>query len=440
MTPKRAQVIMQLTYHATHPSPAPMQHQVVTHAPTPRQGALTGHHTALHPRNHPGHVGHAPGKGTGKGKGKGKGKAPEPARPTAPPVAVVLAPQQQPQAATARTSISHPHPPPVIPPPPPEDLVPEPTIDRLQTDLQWLTEAVKQNVTTAYHFSPMSAPPTDHRTGVHIVGQYFYDKLLKRPRSQLIRYMWHTEPWAYEIGDGYAMSDSMIDLEPHPQPVLPSPAPLPTHGTTRIVLPDYYLDKKDAYDDQGLPLNFTGNQDAYLTQAVRNRKAAKSEKRQLRYWIICPTKQSFAISPIITMALDGKPVIKKLRKHCTTMLFDPSSRWYVRAPQDQHRWRERNTYQGTVNLYAFLITESSIWVDLPSIHTHRITASTIMQPEHEESTLIIRLVAPPNTVHATSFYRFINDADDMASQDAREASKLPWKSARMVSNLNTSGT
>ena len=122
------------------------------------------------------------------------------------------------------------------------------------------------------------------------------------------------------------------------------------------------------------------------------------------------------------------------------MLFDPSSRWYVRTPQDQHRWRERNTYQGTVNLYAFLITESFIWVDLPSIHTHRITASTIMQPEHEESTLIIRLVAPPNTVHATSFYRSINDADDMASQDARDASKLPWKSARMVSNLNTSGT
>ena len=62
-----------------------------------------------------------------------------------------------------------------------------------------------------------------------------------------------------------------------------------------------------------------------------------------------------------------------------------------------------------------------------------------MQPEHEESTLIIRLVAPPNTDHATYFYRFINDADDMASQDARDASKLPWKYARMVSNLNTSG-
>ena len=28
----------------------------------------------------------------------------------------------------------------------------------------------------------------------------------------------------------------------------------------------------------------------------------------------------------------------------------------------------------------------------------------------------------------------------MASQDARDASKIPWKSARMVSNLNTSGT
>ena len=93
-----------------------------------------------------------------------------------------------------------------------------------------------------------------------------------------------------------------------------------------------------------------------------------------------------------------------------------------------------------MNLYAFLITETSIWIDLPSIHTHRMTASTIMRPEHEESTLIIRLVAPPNTVHATSFYRYINDADDVASQDARGASKLPWKSARIVSNLNTLGT
>ena len=93
-----------------------------------------------------------------------------------------------------------------------------------------------------------------------------------------------------------------------------------------------------------------------------------------------------------------------------------------------------------MNLYAFVITETSIWIDLPSIHTHRIAASAIMQPEHEESTLIIRLVAPPNIVHATSFYRYINDADDLASQDARDASKLPWKSARMVSNLNTSGT
>ena len=62
-----------------------------------------------------------------------------------------------------------------------------------------------------------------------------------------------------------------------------------------------------------------------------------------------------------------------------------------------------------------------------------------MQPEHEESKLIIRLIAPPNKVHATSFYRYINDADDLASQDARDASELLWKSARMVSNLNTSG-
>ena len=155
----------------------------------------------------------------------------------------------------------------------------------------------------------------------------------------------------------------------------PSPALLPTHGTTMIVLPDYYLDKKDAYDGQGLLLNFTRNQVAYLTQAVRNLQAAKFEKRQLRYRVICPTKQFFAISPVITMALDGKPVIKKLRKHCTTMLFDPSSRWYVRTPQDQHRWREHNTYQGTVNLYAFLITETSTWIDLPGIHTH--TASPL---------------------------------------------------------------
>ena len=223
-------------------------------------------------------------------------------------------------------------------------MVPEPTLDRLQTDLQWLTEAVKHNATTAYHFISMPTPPGDQRTGVHIAGHYFYYKLQKRPRSQLLRYMWHTEPWDYEIGDGYAMSDSMLELDPRPQPVPPSPALLPSHGTTMIVLPEYYLDKKDAYEDQGLPLNFTGNQDAYLTQAVRNLQVAKSEKRQLKYWVVCPTKQSFAISPIITMALDGKPVIKKLRKHCTTLLFDPSSRWYVRTPQDRHRWRERSTY------------------------------------------------------------------------------------------------
>ena len=127
--------------------------------------------------------------------------------------------------------------------------------------------------------------------------RYFYDKLQKRPRSQLLRYMWHTEPWDYEIGDRYAMSDSMLELDPRPQPVPPSPALLPSHGTTMVILLDYYLDKKDAYDDQGLPLHFTGNQDAYLTQALRNLQIAKSEKRQLKYWVICPTKQSFAISP-----------------------------------------------------------------------------------------------------------------------------------------------
>ena len=45
---------------------------------------------------------------------------------------------------------------------------------------------------------------------------------------------------------------------------------------------------------------------------------------------------------IITMALDGKLVIKKLQ--CTTLLFYPSLRWYVRTPQDQHRWCERHMY------------------------------------------------------------------------------------------------
>ena len=186
------------------------------------------------------------------------------------------------------------------------------------------TEAVKHNVAIAYHFVSMPTPPGDQRTGVHIAGHYFYNKLRKRPRSQLLRYMWHTEPWDYEIDDGYAMSDSMLELDPRPQSVPPSPALLPSHGTTMVIHLDY-LDKKEAYDDQGLPPHFTRNQDAHLTQAVRNLQIAKSEKRQLKYWVICPTKQSFAISPIITMALDGKPVKKNLRKHCTTLLFDPSS-------------------------------------------------------------------------------------------------------------------
>ena len=80
----------------------------------------------------------------------------------------------------------------------------------------------------------------------------------------------------------------MLEPDPRRQPVPPSPA--------MIILPDYYLVKKNTYDDQGLPLHFTGNQDAYLTQAVRNLQIAKSKKRQLRYWVICLTKQSFAIS------------------------------------------------------------------------------------------------------------------------------------------------
>ena len=112
--------------------------------------------------------------------------------------------------------------------------IPEPTLDRLQIDLQRLTEPVKHNVTTTYHFASMPMPPGDHCTGVHIAGHYFYDKLKKRPRSQLLRYMWHTEACDYQIGGGYAMSDSMLELDPRPQPVPPSPAMLPSHGTTMV--------------------------------------------------------------------------------------------------------------------------------------------------------------------------------------------------------------
>ena len=98
---------------------------------------------------------------------------------------------------------------------------------------------MKQNVTTTYLFVSMPTPLGDQRTGVHIARHYFYDKLQKRPRGHLIRYMWHTEPWDYEIGDGYAMSDSMPELDPEPQPVPPSPSLLPSHGTTMIILPDW---------------------------------------------------------------------------------------------------------------------------------------------------------------------------------------------------------
>ena len=95
-----------------------------------------------------------------------------------------------------RTEV-RPNPPAVIPPPPPEDPVPEPTLDRLQTDLQLLTEAVKHKVTTAYRFVSMPTPPGDQRIGVHIAGHYFYDKPQIRPHSQWLRYMWHTEPSNY---------------------------------------------------------------------------------------------------------------------------------------------------------------------------------------------------------------------------------------------------
>ena len=107
MTPTRAHVIMQPPYHAPRPNPAPVQHHIVTHTSAPHQGTPADHGSTLHPRNHPGHLGHVPGKGNGKGKAKGKGKAPDPARPTVPLVAAKAVPQQPPQATTLRIS---PHP------------------------------------------------------------------------------------------------------------------------------------------------------------------------------------------------------------------------------------------------------------------------------------------------------------------------------------------
>ena len=240
---------------------------------------------------------------------------------------------------------------------------------------------------------------------------------------------WDMCQWDWELGDGVTgphMYSSQLPTRFLP-PFASAVDVLPAGSTAVLTLPAWTAREAEAFDHVGHKIPWSGNQHSLVTDLVRALDGAKGQRF---VWVVLETRQkAVAEDPIMTMQLDGRGIIRMLRKKAIMLIYDKSGRMYRFTDHGPERTDPWTTYH-----FAFLLDSASTWKPITEIRSAFVTGANPAQGYIAFTPMsTFRILVPGHVENEKLFYKWVNDSpSDARSTSARQDSVLPWAGARRL--------
>ena len=157
------------------------------------------------------------------------------------------------------------------------------------------------------------------------------------------------------------------------------------------------------------------------------------QESQARYlWVILETK----IQPVgpahVMLQLDGRGIMRKLRRKMVAAIVDKSGYFQVARTTSPEQVDIARVSMWDVRMVACLLSGTAQWLPYQDLPIRYLQNPNVFNPQVEVPPRTYRLLVPGAIEKRTQFYRFVKSSTDDASSVARHNSVFPWKGATRI--------
>ena len=185
---------------------------------------------------------------------------------------------------------------------------------------------------------------------------------------------------------------------------------------------------------------WTGNQTTVVSAIVDAMEQMPQKESQARYlWVILETKIRLVGPAHVMLQLDGRGVMRKLRRKMVAAIVDKSGYFQVARTTSPEQVDIARVSMWQVRMVACLLSSTAQWLPYQDLPIRYLQNLNVFNPHVEVPPRTYRVLVPSGIEKRTQFYRFVNSSTDDASSVARRNSVFPWKGAtRIAAPVQTS--
>ena len=277
--------------------------------------------------------------------------------------------------------------------------------------------------------------PNPHNRGVLHHGTTYEDVAAAMARKDLYQDVLATQPWNVDLSD--SVTSPLRPFSDHKaRPDSPTVDALNrmNPGDTAVwTLPLHTTKKEESFTNEGQRIVWTGNQTAVVSAIVNAMEQMPRKESQARYlWVMLETK----IRPVgpahVMLPLDGRGIMRKLRRKMVAAIVDKSGYFQVARTTSPEHVDIARVSTWDVRMVACLLSSTAQWLPCQDLPIRYLQNPNVFNPQVEVPPRTYRVLVPSAIEKRTQFYRFVNSSTDDASLVARRNSVFPWKGATRI--------
>ena len=188
--------------------------------------------------------------------------------------------------------------------------------------------------------------------------------------------------------------------------------------------------KEEFFTNEGQRILWTGNQTTVVSAIIDAMEWMPQQESQARYlWVILETK----IRPVgpahVMLQLDGRGIMRKLRRKMLAAIADKSGYFQVARTTSPEQLDVARVSMWDVRMVACLLSSTAQWLPYQDLPIRYLQNPNVFDPQVKVPP---RTYVPNAVEKRTQFYRFVNSSMDDASSVARRNSVFPWTGATRI--------
>ena len=281
---------------------------------------------------------------------------------------------------------------------------------------------------TLHHWTP-----NPQARGVNYDGKTYNDILARVPRPELMADMWSVRPWQHELSDAVTSPHMLVSSFPasFKQPVASSLRTLAPGETAIWTIPDWTGPEQESFDSQGRQIPFTGNQMlvAKNINEILDSFAGERHLAPRSVWVVLETRQSPLHTPSLMFQLDGRAVVRQLRRRMIAVLIDKTGKFLRASITGSEALSFSPTSHWSATMFAILLSSGAEWMPLHTVPIHHVQRPMVHDPGLDRPHHMYWLLTPKEVETKPAFYRYVNSCTESSTTAAKQSSTFPWRNA-----------